>query len=112
MTLLAWCAYLPTRQGQAPGIPFIDSLSVRLCHNRGIYSHQVFAGLAQRGKSSRGWFYGFKLSLVINEQGERLGVCLTPGHVDDRKPIKKLVRQLWGQLFGDRGSISQEWFEQ
>jgi Transposase DDE domain len=112
MTLLPWCAYLQTRQGQPTGIPFMDRLSVRVCHNRRIDSHKVLAGLAQRGKSRRGWFYGFKLHLVINEQGQLLGVCLTPGHVDDRKPVKKLVRQLWGQLLGDRGSIRQEWFEQ
>jgi DDE family transposase len=41
-----------------------------------------------------------------------LGLTLTPGNVDDRRPVWKLVRQLWGQLFGDRGSISQELFEQ
>jgi Transposase DDE domain len=36
---------------------------------------------------------------------------LTPGHVDDRRPVKKLVRPLWGKLFGDRGYLSQELFE-
>jgi hypothetical protein len=112
LTLLPLCAYLQTRRGQPTGIQFIDSLPVRVCHNRRISSHKVFAGLAQRGKGSMGWFYGFKLHLVINDQGELLGVCLTPGNVDDRRPVKKLVRQLWGKLFGDRGYISQELFEQ
>jgi hypothetical protein len=112
LTLLPLCAYLQTRQGQPTGIQFIDSLPVRVCHNRRIYSHRVFAGLAQRGKSSMGWFYGFKLHLVINDQGELLAFCLTPGHVDDRRPVKKLVRKLWGKLFGDRGYISQDLFEQ
>jgi len=112
LTLLPLCAYLQTRKGQSTGIQFIDSLPVRVCHNRRISSHKVFAGLAQRGKGSMGWFYGFKLHLVINDQGELLGICLTPGNVDDRRPVKKLVRQLWGKLFGDRGYISQELFEQ
>ena len=110
--LLPLCAYLQTRQGPSTGIPFIDSLPVRVCHNRRISSHKVLAGLAQRGKGSRGWFYRFQLHLVMNDQGELLGVCLTPGHVDDRRPVKKLVRQLWGKLFGDRGYLSQELFEQ
>jgi hypothetical protein len=91
---------------------FIDSLPVRVCHNRRIYSYRVFAGLAQHGQGSRGWFYGFKLHLVINGQGEQLAFCLTPGNVDDRRPIKKLVRKLWGKLFGDCGYISQNLFEQ
>jgi transposase len=112
MTLLPLCAYLRTRQGQATGLQFIDSLPIRVCHNRRIGSHKVFAGLAQRGKASMGWFYGFKLHLVINEQGELLACSLTPGNCDDRRPVKKMVRQLWGKLFGDRGYISQELFEQ
>src|SRR5438270_336555 len=112
LTLLPLCAYLQTRKGQLTGIQFIDSLPVRVCHNRRIGSHKVFAGLAQRGKGSMGWFYGFKLHLVINDKGELLGFSLTPGNHDDRRPVKKLVRQLWGKLFGDRGYISQELFEQ
>jgi DDE family transposase len=112
LTLLPLCAYLQTRKGQATGIQFIDSLAIRVCHNRRIHSHKVFAGLARRGKSSMGWFYGFKLHLVINERGELLALTLTPGNVDDRRPVRKLIRSLWGKLFGDRGYISQELFEQ
>jgi len=112
LTLLPLCAYVQTRKGQPTGIQFIDSLPIRVCHNRRISSHRVFAGLAQRGKGSLGWFYGFKLHLVINEQGELLGLTLTPGNTDDRRPVAKLVRQLWGKLFADRGYISQELFEQ
>jgi hypothetical protein len=112
MTLLPLCAYLQTRKGQPTGLQFIDSLPIRVCHNRRIHSHKVFAGLAQRGKGSMGWFYGFKLHLVINDRGELLGLTLTPGNTDDRRPVAKLVRQLWGKLFGDRGYIGQELFEQ
>ena len=57
----------------------------------GSASHKVFAGLAGRGKTSTGWFFGFKLHLVINDRGELLNVRLTPGNVDDRKPVPELV---------------------
>lgn len=112
LALLPLCAYLETRKGACTGLQFIDSLPIRVCHNRRIHSHKVFAGLAQRGKSSMGWFYGLKLHLVINERGELLAVTLTPGQVDDRRPVQKLVRQLWGKLLADRGYISQPLFEQ
>lgn len=111
-TLLPLCGYVQTRLGPSTGIAFLDSLPIRVCHNRRIYSHKVFAGLAQRGKSSMGWFFGFKLHLVINDRGDLLGLRLTPGHVDDRKPVAKLVAKLRGKLFGDRGYISQTLFEQ
>ncbi len=55
-----------------------------------------------------GWFFGFKLHLVVNDQGELLGCYLTAGNVDDRKPVPHLARHLFGKLIGDKGYISQE----
>jgi len=71
------------------------------CRNQRIASHKVFAGLAGRGKTSTGWFFGSNLHLVINDRGELLNVRLTPGNVDDRKPVQRLVRKLFGKIFGD-----------
>lgn len=109
--LIALVCYLHTRRGDCTGINFVDSTPLRVCHNLRLHSHRVMAGLAQRGKSSTGWFFGFKLHLVVNECGELLNVCLTPGNVDDRQPVDALTRELWGKLFGDRGYISQPLFE-
>jgi hypothetical protein len=51
------------------GIDFIDSIPLRVCDNLWIPRHKTFADTAGRGKSSTGWFYGFKLNLVVNDQG-------------------------------------------
>ena len=97
--------------GSCSGIAFIDSTALRVCTNRRIQRHKVFAGLAARGQCSLGWFYGFKLHLVINEYGEILAFTLTAGNVDDRKPVPKLVKALFGKLFGDKGYLSQPLFD-
>jgi len=109
--LVPLCGYLQTRKGQCSGISFIDSTSLKVCHNRRIHSHKVFAGCARRGKTSVDWFFGFKLHLVTNDCGELLSVRLTPGNVDDRRPVPELVTKLFGKLFGDKGYISQPLFE-
>lgn len=101
------CAYLQTCLGTCTGLSIIDSTAVAVCHNRRIRQHRVFRGLAQRGKTSLGWFYGFKLHVVINHHGELLACQLTPGNVDDRRPVPKLAERLWGRLFGDKGYLSQ-----
>lgn len=111
MALIPLCLYLHPRLGTATGIAFIDATSLPVCHNRRIERHRVFAGLAARGKTSLGWFFGFKLHLVINERGELLAFYLSPGNVDDRKPVPKLVEHLSGKLFGDKGYISQALFD-
>lgn len=110
-TLAPLAAYLETRFGECRGLSFVDATSLAVCHNRRIYSHKVFRALAARGKTSVDWFYGFKLHLVINDRGELLAVRLTPGNVDDRVPVPALTKQLWGQLFADRGYISHPLFE-
>ena len=106
-TLVPLCAYLAQRKGRVTGIAFIDSCSLAVCHNRRIHQHKVFAGVAARGKTSVGWFYGFKLHLIINDRGEILAVRLTPGNTDDRIPVPDLAGGLWGLLYGDKGYISR-----
>lgn len=93
--------------GECSGISFIDSTSLDVCLNQRIHCHRVFAGLATRGHTSMGWFFGFKLHLVVNERGELLQFCITPGNVDDRKPVPHLAKKLFGKLFGDKGYISK-----
>src|SRR4051794_16362463 len=109
--LVPLAAYLRTCLDTTRGIAFVDSLPLPVCHNRRIYSHQVFAGSAQRGKSSMGWFYGFKLHFVVNDEGALLALRFTPGNVDDRVSVPELAAGLWGKLFGDRGYLGQELFE-
>ena len=104
--MLLLLAYLQSRYGACTGISFIDSTSLEVCDPKRISQHRVFAADAKRGKTSMGWFYGFKLHLAVNDQGELLACCLTPGNVDDRKPVPSMVKKLRGKLFGDRGYIS------
>ena len=99
--------------GECSGINFIDSTTLKVCRNQRIHNHKVFKGIAERGKSSMGWFFGFKLHLIINEKGELLSFYLTKGNVDDRniKAVKAMTKGLFGKLFGDKGYLSKALFE-
>jgi len=96
---------------QPTGISFIDSTPLKVCHNKRINRHRVFDGLAQIGKTTMGWFFGFKLHLIINDRGGLLGCHLTAGNVDDRSVVEIMANGLFGKLFGDKGYISQSLFE-
>ena len=100
--------FLLTRMGRKTGIYDIDSTALPVCHTRRIDRHRVFAGLAGRGKTSLGWFFGFKLHLVFNHQRQIVALKLTPGNVNDTTPVPQLTRDLSGKLFGDKGYVGQD----
>jgi hypothetical protein len=104
--LIPLLAYLQSRYGPCTGISFLDSTSLEVCDPKRINGHRVFATDARRGKTSMGWFFGFKLHLAVNDRGDLLACCLTPGNIDDRTPVPQLVKRLRGKVFGDRGYIS------
>ncbi len=106
-SIIPLCSYLQSMMGDCTGISYIDSTKIAVCHNKRIYRHKVFKGLATRGKSSMGWFYGFKLHAIINHKGELVSVKVTAGNTDDRAPVKDMTTSLFGKLFGDRGYISK-----
>lgn len=93
------------------GYSFVDSTSIAVCKNYRIYSHKVFKGFAQRGKTTKGWFYGLKLHLIINPEGCIVKASFSPGNKDDRKHFASMVQSLFGKVFGDRGYISKELFK-
>lgn len=95
--------------GEGTGISFIDSTPIRVCKNKRIKRNKVFKGVATTGKSTMGYFHGFKLHLVVNDKGEVLNFAITQGHVYDREPLKNqsFIKSLKGKLFADKGYISK-----
>lgn len=110
---LKWQTLLSRRNGTY----FIDSKKLPVCHNRRIHNHKVFAKQARRGKSSTGWFYGFKIHLVINHYGELVNFLFTQGKVADNnhEVLRYLLADLRGECFGDKGYLTtlfEEFYEQ
>ena len=109
--LLALTIFLKTaRLGEVTGISFVDSTPIRVCKNKRIHNNKVFKGIAKTGKSTMGWFYGFKLHIIVNEKGEILDFMITTANTDDRTPLKTdhFLKKLFGKLYGDKGYISKE----
>ena len=100
--------FFHTVKGQCTGISIVDSTPLAVCDNLRIYRHRVFKRYAGRGKSSTGWFYGFKLHMSINHLGEIISIRFTPGNVDDRVPVIDLSKGMFGILMADKGYLSHE----
>ena len=92
------------------GISFIDTMILTVCHIRRASSHKTFRGIASKGKTSTGWFFGLKLHLVINERGKPQAFQLTNGSTHDLVPVESLVEKLFGYFFGDKAYLSKKMF--
>src|SRR3954452_4926680 len=90
------------------GFSSVYSPKLTVCHNRRIHRHQVFDGLAARGKTSMGWFYGLKLHFVINHKGQIMALKITPGNTADSTVLDEMTRHLVGKLYADKGYIGQD----
>ena len=101
---------LHSLSGEETGLYFGDSSKLAVCHNRRIDRHRVFDGLAARGKTSMGWFFGLKLHMVINHKGEIVALKITPGNTADSTVLDEITRHLTGKLYADKGYISHEVF--
>ena len=98
--------------GKCTGISFVDSTCIPVINNKREHSMKVFKGLAEKAKSTMGWYIGFKLHLLCNEKGEILNFVLTKANVDDRNEnvMDTLTDKVFGKLYADKGYISQSLF--
>lgn len=85
----------------------IDSAPLPVCRNKRIFGYKV-TKLADRGMSSMGWFFGFKLHVVAQEDGILLNFMVTPGNVSDKNHelVLKMFEGLRGMAVGDKGYLS------
>lgn len=97
-------------KGDQQGIYFIDSTKLQICHNKRTSSNRVFGKKAKIGKSSYGWFMGYKLHLIINTSGKIMAIKITNGNASDLSCASSLAKGLEGRLYGDKGYISKDLF--
>lgn len=113
LTLMYWMGRVRGLLAQTTGVYFIDSKKLPVCDNRRIHAHKVFKGIAQRGKSSTGWFFGMKIHLIINNVGEIVNFALTAANVMDnaKNVLDKLFEFIQGKCFGDKGYLTKHFEE-
>jgi len=99
--------------GKCSGISFLDSTVLKVCHYKREKQNKVFRGMAAKGRGTMGWFFGFKLHIIINERGEIIDFLITQGNIDDRQPLKDKAfhDKVFGKIFADRGYIGKDLFE-
>jgi len=111
-TIFPMTLFTQIQSGKRTGIYYIDSTCLPVCHIKRSKRHKTFDQIAQYGRTSVGWFFGLKLHIVINDQGELIAFKITQGNRSDSKESHSLLKALDGLAFGDKGYISQKLFDE
>lgn len=105
--LLPLTVLLHCLRGEDSGIYYIDSTKLAICHAKRTGSNRVFKQLCNIGKSSYGWFMGFKLHVLINSKGQIMAIAITKASTADLSQLTTLTKQITGKLFADKAYISK-----
>ena len=106
--------YLKTRGlGKCTGISFIDSTPLKVSHIKREKQHKVFEGIAEKTFRTMGWYFGFKLHLIVNDKGEIVDFLITKANVDNRQPLKDKTfhEKVFGKIYGDKGYLGKDLFD-
>jgi len=87
---------------------YTDATDIPVCLKKNGDTHQTMAGLAEIGRSSKGWFYGIKMTLTRDANGKMLGVKFTPPNTNDRDIFRKINKDLYGIIVADAGYVSKK----
>jgi hypothetical protein len=94
------------------GVYFFDSTALSVCYNWNIATHKVTKDFAARGKTSKGWFFGFKLHGACDSKGNLVSLRFSPGNEHDSRHAEYLTEGLGGLFVGDAGYLlKQEVFQ-
>ena len=76
--------------------------------NHKIYSHKVTKKHARRSKSTKGWWYGFKMSGICSEKGDFENIIFSHADIADCKIAEKLCEYVEGTVFADAGYLQKK----
>lgn len=90
---------------------FVDSTRLRVCDIKREFSHKVAKNIATKSKSTMGWFYGFRLHIIVNELLHILNFKITTATVDERVALEMMWSDIFGMIIADAGYMGKEWAE-
>ena len=87
----------------------IDSNPLKVCHIKREKQHQTFKNIARKGNSSMGWFFGFKLHVIINQYGQLVRFQLTTGNVahNNHHLLQHRLKDIDQTVYGDKGYLTK-----
>jgi hypothetical protein len=89
-------------------IKYTDATDIPVCLKKNADSHKTMAAFSELARSSKGWFYGIKLTITRDAKGRLLAILFTRPNDNDREICKKINKDIYGIIIMDAGYVSKE----
>lgn len=89
-------------------VKYTDSTDIQVCLKKNADQHKTMKDFAGFGRSSKGWFYGVKMTLTRDAEGRMLGVKFTTASANDRDTFRKINQDIFGIIVADAGYVSKQ----
>lgn len=93
---------------EAHPIKYTDATDIPVCLRKNADKHKTMAGLCGFGRSSKGWYYGLKMTMTRDFEGRMLGLRFTHPSTNDRDIFRSINKNLMGVLVADAGYVSKK----
>lgn len=108
LTLRILFCLMRLNKARAHLVKYTDSTDLPVCLKKNADKHRVMRGLSGFGHSSKGWFYGLKLTMTRDHKGRMLGLKITHPSKPDREIFREINKDLCGLLVADAGYTSRK----
>lgn len=89
-------------------IKYTDSTDIPVCLKKNADHHKTMAAFAAIGRSTKGWFYGLRMTLTRDFEGRMLGLRFTSANANDRDTFRKVNQDIFGIIVADAGYVSKK----
>lgn len=89
-------------------IKYTDATDIPVCLKKNADSHKVMRDMADWGRSTKGWFYGLKMTMTRDYDGKLLALKFTKPNTRDQTIFQALNQDIYGIIVADAGYVSKK----
>lgn len=89
-------------------VKYTDATDIPVCLKKNADDHKTMRNLAGFGRSSKGWFYGLKMTMTRDHDGRLLDLRFTLPTTNDRDIFRDINADIEGIIVADAGYVSYQ----
>lgn len=87
-------------------VKYTDATDIPVCLKKNGDDHKTMAALAELGRSSKGSYFGLKLTITRDADGHLLAILFTRANANDRDICRRINKDIYGIIVMDAGYVS------